>query len=56
MLDNDRQQWQRIYVEGPATGTLGKSLFFSEYSKKSRIFIIFYSKRTFWSDDKYSWC
>jgi len=29
LLDNnDRQRWQRIYVEGPATGTLGRSLFY----------------------------
>ncbi|CAF4784676.1 unnamed protein product [Rotaria sp. Silwood1] len=26
-LDDDRQRWQRIYVEGPATGTLVKEFF-----------------------------
>ena len=25
LLDEDRQRWKRIYVEGPATGTLGRS-------------------------------
>ena len=27
LLDNDRQRWKRIYVEGPATGTVVKELF-----------------------------
>jgi hypothetical protein len=39
LLDNsDRQRWQRIYVEGPTTGTLGRSLFIM-YSRK----ILYYS-------------
>jgi hypothetical protein len=27
LLDNDRQRWKRIYVEGPATGTIVNELF-----------------------------
>ncbi len=27
LLDNDRQTWKRIYVEGPATGTIVKEIF-----------------------------
>ncbi|UJR34123.1 hypothetical protein I4U23_021530 [Adineta vaga] len=29
LTDDDRKRWQRIYVEGPATGALGKELFSS---------------------------
>ncbi len=53
LLDNDRQRWQRIYVEGPATGTLGRSFVLSKQRKSC---FIYFSKRNFWFDNQYSWC
>jgi hypothetical protein len=54
LLDNDRQRWQRIYVEGPATGTLGKSLFFCVCIQRKSCMIHF-SSRTIRFDNEYSW-